>query len=90
MKQILLEICHCTSLETVDLSSFDTSSLTKMDYMFSHSGLKYLDLSTFNTLKVKTFSGVFEQCYGLNLILVEKNCKNLIETIPDYINVTIL
>ena len=56
--------------------------------MFSHSGLKNLNLTTFNTLKVKTFPGVFEDCQGLNLVLVENNCKNLIETIPDYVNIT--
>ena len=59
-----------------------------MDYMFSHSGLKNLNLTTFNTLKVKKFPGVFEECHGLNLIVFEKNCTNLIENIPDYINVT--
>ena len=79
---------NCSSLESVDLSSFDTSALTKMDYMFSHSGLKNLNLTTFNTLRVKTFTEVFEECHGLNLILVENNCKNLLETIPDYVNVT--
>ena len=81
---------NCTSLETVNVSSFDTSTLTTMDYMFSYSGVKNLDLSSFNTLNIKKFNGVFEKCYGLNLILIEKNSQNLITTIPDYVNITLL
>ena len=41
---------ECTSLESLDLSNFDTSSVTNMAFMFYRcSSLKSLDLSKFAT-----------------------------------------
>ena len=78
---------NCSSLESLNISFFDTSGLIKMDYMFGYSGIKSLDLSSFNTLNIKTFKGVFEECQGLNVTLDENNCTNLIANIPEYVNV---
>jgi len=49
----------CTSLQSLDLSGFDTSKVTTMNSMFhSCSSLKELDLSGFDTSKVTDISGM--------------------------------
>ena len=60
--------------------------MTKMDYMFSYIGVKYLDLRKLDTTNVKTFEGVFEGCEGLNITINQKNCQYLIPTIPEYVH----
>ena len=77
---------NCKALETIDLSSFDTSSVTNMDSMFSYIASKYLDLRNFNTLKVLNFNNMFEECRGLNITIHEQNCNNMIKFIPEYVN----
>ena len=43
----------CSSLESIDLSSFNTTNVTNMNHMFSGcSSLKSIDLSSFNSTKV--------------------------------------
>ena len=55
---------NCTSLTTIiGLSNFDTSKVTKMDYIFySCSSLKSLNLSNFNTSLITNM--------GLNVCLM--------------------
>ena len=48
--------------------------------------LKELDIRTFNTENCINLDDMFENCNGLQLYLNEKNCSNLIEKLPDYIN----
>ena len=79
---------NCKALETIDLSSFDTSHVTNMNSMFSYIGSKYLDLRNFNTLKVLNFDKMFEECRGLNITIHEQNCNNMIKFIPEYVNYT--
>ena len=56
----------CWSLISLDLSSFDTTQVLKMDYMFSYcSSLMSLDLSTFNTSQVKSMFRMFAGCSSL-------------------------
>ena len=61
----------CKTLKTIDLSSFDTSSVTNMSYMFgvdeNHTtmALTTLDLSKFNTSSVTNMSHMFSGCYYL-------------------------
>ena len=56
----------CSSLESLDLSSFNTANVTRMGSMFKYcSGLTSLDLSKFNTANVKDMSGMFWGCSGL-------------------------
>ena len=44
----------CSSLETLDLSSFDISKVSHLHYMFNDcSSLKYLDFSNFDTTSIK-------------------------------------
>ena len=57
----------CQNLESVDVSNFDTSSVTNMRYMFSSLySLKSLKLSNnFNTENVKDMSGMFYDIQAL-------------------------
>ena len=56
----------CTSLTSLDLSSFDTSQVTKMSSLFSGCGsLTSLDLSRFDTSQVTEMSSLFDGCGSL-------------------------
>ena len=61
----------CSSLQSLDLSSFNTASVTNMQAMFSGcSSLQSLDLSSFNTASVTNMSYMFENCSNLENIYV--------------------
>lgn len=52
-----------SNLASLDLSSFDTSNVTNMSYMFGNCyNLTSLDLSNFNTSNVTDMSGMFSGC----------------------------
>ena len=56
----------CSSLESVDLSRLNTSSVTSFANMFNGcSALKSLDLSTLNTSSATTFTYMFAGCSSL-------------------------
>ena len=56
----------CSSLESIDLSSFNTSNITSMIGMFKEcSSLKTINLSSFNTSNVTNMSEMFNKCYSL-------------------------
>ena len=58
-----------SSLESVDLTNLDASSVTDMRLMFyGCSSLSSLDLSTFDTSKVTDMSSMFEGCSGLRSV----------------------
>ena len=57
---------YCSSLESLDLSSFNTSKVTNMDSMFAEcSSLESLGLSSFNTSSVVSFGQMFYGCSSL-------------------------
>ncbi len=57
----------CSSLSSLDLSSFDTTNVTSMRYMFlGCSNLNSLDLSSFDTTNVTDMYGMFSCCSNLN------------------------
>ena len=59
----------CSSLETIDLSSFKTNNVSDMEYMFSDcSSLKSIDLSSFNTNNVINMDNMFFLCSSLKSI----------------------
>ena len=59
----------CSSLTSIDFSSFDTSKVTNMNRMFSGcSSLTSLDLSSFDTSKVTDMSCMFWSCKSLTSI----------------------
>ena len=56
----------CNGLILLDLSTFDTNSVTDMSCMFSRcSSLSSLNLSTFNTSSVTDMSYMFHKCSSL-------------------------
>ncbi|MBO4850843.1 MAG: BspA family leucine-rich repeat surface protein [Prevotella sp.] len=82
----------CSSLVTLDLSTFNTSKVTNMAGMFNDCAkLTSIDLSSFNTSNVTTMENMFIRCYGLvsldvsnfdmskvtNTSLMFNNCKGL-------------
>ena len=59
----------CSTLETIDLSNFDTSNVTDMQNMFtSCSNLKSINLSNFNTKKVTNAQQMFYGCSQLETL----------------------
>jgi len=59
----------CSSLESIDLSSFNTNNVTNMYGMFSFcSSLESIDLSSFNTNNVTNMSFMFYLCSSLESI----------------------
>ncbi len=60
---------QCESLEYLDVSGFDTSTVMYMDSVFDGcNSLKYLDVSGFNTEKVTNFSAMFSGCHSLKTL----------------------
>jgi len=70
---------NCSSLTSLDLSSFDTSNVTTMYYMFDDcSSLTSLDLSNFNTSSVINMGNMFWDCSSLtNLNLTSFETSNV-------------
>ena len=53
--------CDCTSLETINLSTFDTSKVTNMSKMFCNcESLIELNLENFDVNKVTNMKNMFE------------------------------
>lgn len=56
----------CSSLTSIDLSSFDTSASTDMSYMFDTcTALTSIDLSSFDTSAVTSMGNMFSGCSAL-------------------------
>ena len=76
-----------TSLVSLDISGFDTTSVTTTSYMFAYSGLKYLDLSSFDTRNCRTFTSMFFNCKDLEIKINKENNANLIRLKPSYVTI---
>ena len=59
---------NCSSLEYLDVSSFDTSSATTMMYLFAGTSIKNLDLKSFDTSKVTSMYAMFWKCKNLESV----------------------
>ncbi|MBR5697008.1 MAG: BspA family leucine-rich repeat surface protein [Prevotella sp.] len=70
---------NCSSLTTLDVSSFNTAKVTSMRWMFwGCSSLTTLDLSTFNTENVTDMRDIFYGCSSLeSLDLSSFNTQNV-------------
>ena len=83
---------QCSNITEVDLSHFDSSSLSNIGGLFQHCGsLIYVNLTNFNTEKVKVFQFMFRGCTSLKSLDLSEfktakvydmkymfdNCKNL-------------
>ena len=79
MEYMRLMFFGCSSLTSLDLSSFDTSKVTEMGYMFyGCSSLTSLDLSSFNTSNVTNMEYMFYCCISLtSLDLSSFNTSNV-------------
>ena len=63
-------------LTELNLSSFDTSNVKSMSYMFQYCGnLEKLNLSSFDTSKVTDMSGMFFYCHKLNSLKFGEDFK---------------
>ena len=59
-------LAGCSSLKSIDLSSFNTNNVNNMRCMFSEcSSLKSIDLSSFNTTNVEDMGCMFYGCSSL-------------------------
>ncbi|WP_294753253.1 BspA family leucine-rich repeat surface protein [uncultured Ruminococcus sp.] len=68
----------CPNLKSINLQSFNTSNVTDMTNMFQSSGFEELDLSSFDTKKVKYMGNMFFKCENLkNVDLSSFNTSNL-------------
>ena len=80
---------ECSSLQSINLSSFNTTNVKDMNNMFTYcSSLQSIDLSSFNTTNVEDISGMFNGCsslekrnvkigkYGKKIL--DEDCWNLI------------
>ena len=60
----------CSNLTSLNVSNFDTSKVTHMDYMFFNcSNLTRLDVSNFDTSKVTKMSAMFMNCTNIKNII---------------------
>ena len=59
----------CSSLTSLDLSTFNTANVTKMTYMFNGcTSLTSLNVSSFNTANVAGMMGMFNNCCSLTTL----------------------
>ena len=58
----------CSSLTNLDLSNWDVSNVTDINYMFTNSGITNLNLSNWNTVNVTDMSAVFYDCENLQTL----------------------
>ena len=76
---------RCSSLESIDLSSFNTKNVSNMLGMFCGcSSLKSIDLSSFNTKNVTYMYDMFSGCSSLKKenVKINKNDKKIIKYLP--------
>ena len=68
---------NCSGLTSLNLSSFDTSAVTNMGYMFRGcSGLTSLNLSNFDTSAVTNMTNMFQNCTALRNIKCKQAFKD--------------
>lgn len=68
---------YCSSAKEIDLSSFDTSNVTDISYMFAHSQVLRLDLFSFDTSKVTNMRSMFTSCSVAHLDLSNFDTSNV-------------
>ena len=80
----------CEHLENLDLSNFNTTNLYNIKTMFKNcTNLESLAINNFDTRKCTSFFKTFEFCEKLNILINEqnKNCQNMIESLPEYVKI---
>ena len=84
---------NCSSLQTLDLSSFDTSNVTNMGRTFGFcSSLQTLDLSSFDTSNVTDMGSMFMGCNKLTSLDLSgwntSNVTNMSSMFQRYYSIT--
>ena len=72
---------ECSSIKSIDLSSFNTTNVNDMRSMFEEcSSLKKLNLSSFDITNVKDMTNIFYGCSSLkkNSIKINNSSKKLL------------
>jgi len=65
---------HCTSLQSINLSEFNTINVEDMNDMFNGcSSLKSINLYSFNTTNIEDMSSMFSGCSSLKKENVKVN-----------------
>ena len=78
----------CSNLNALKLN-FYTEKVENMNNMFSNcSSLTSIDIIMFNTTNCNNFVNIFESDSQLQLYIDSNKCRNLLEFIPDNINIT--
>jgi surface protein len=78
----------CSSLKSIDLSSFNTTNVNDMESMFRKcKSLKSLDLSSFDTTNVSNMILMFSYCSSLKKenIKISKNGLKIMDEIKKYL-----
>ena len=59
----------CVSLTSLDLSNFDTSKVTDMEFLFNNCiSLVSINICNFNTKNTKLFKNMFNNCTSLKYL----------------------
>ena len=75
----------CSSLTSIDLSSFDTLKINDMSYMFyGCNSVEEIDLSGFDTINVENTNSMFEDCTSLQKIYAYSSFVNTNIIYSDY------
>lgn len=74
----------CSSLRSLDLSSFDTRKVTEMQSMFEGcTNLESIDLSSFDTENMISMTGMFFSCTKLETLDLSSFATPKMESMPD-------
>jgi surface protein len=70
---------NCSSLQTLDVSNWNTSNVTNMNYMFSLCrSLQTLDVSGWNTSNVTNIASMFGACRSLQTLIGGRTIEEVI------------
>ena len=75
----------CTSLTSLDLSTFKTNKVSNMSAMFyEDQNLLELDMRNFDSSNCNHFESMFEKAYENITVVIDKNkCSNMIKYLPE-------
>ena len=73
----------CTNLNNVDVSTFDTSNVSNMNWMFGDTNLYTLDVSNFNTENLTYMYGTFANLYSLTELDISNFDTNNVTTMKN-------
>ena len=82
---------NCNSLTSLNFSNLKTSSVESIKYMFYNcTSLTSLSLPDLDTRKIddnENMESVFEGCTHLVLSIKRDQCSNLLNLIPEYVQI---